>query len=1016
MSSAGGSDRDERLEQLLVDCLTRIDSEPDCVERLCATHPELADALRMRLALLGELGLLPRDPASPGHPPIERVGSFRLLRPIGEGGMGMVWLAEQESLGRQVAVKLVTPALLGSQDAARRLQREAIAVAALQHPNIVGIHEAGIADGLAWIAMEYVPGQGLDELLRSQAHRGLKLQVAQVISWGRDIALALDAAHRAGIVHRDVKPSNIRITPDGRAKLLDFGLARAADVTTLARTVGFQGSPFYAAPEQVRGDSTAISARTDVYSLGVTLYEALAGAPPFAGRTTEQVFLRILGSEAPPLRRTNPRVSQDLATVLHKAIQRQPEDRYASAAELAADLTAVLEYRPIRARPPGVVRRARAWMRRHRVATVLLAATVMLALTVPAALWLRDAQQHRAQLAEAHDAARDASRLVDDLQQLRRELATHDVRIARLMSEMTSRPLATADYRELDRIEERAAELRRNRDRIHHSVLDLLERARRLDPTLDGLTAIEARLYEELLAEAEQVRAETIDASMRARAEATASLYRRLLERTLPQRPPRTPRSILLTSVPPGARVDLFRWRDLSELIPGGEPRFVGVPPRAAPPGAPPPGAWALRVLRGSGDLREGDLILSLAGAPIEDTLLVREAPPPLQPGDRFVAADAQEIARLDDVVALRKQIETDDAPKLRRFRFRRGAEELELTGRSLRELGIRLAEPRHLAELGGFSAEVWQDGLRRHLTLPAGLLVRTTAAPLVCSPASDFGVTPRTLENLEPGSYVVLVRAPEHRPARLLIDTGSLGANVPAIELLRADAAPPEFVPVHAIACSPFWLLDREVTSAEYLEFLNDPATLAEIDASPVPIRMPRRTLEEGRRPHWLRGPDGRYQLPDDWSAQLPAVGISWHDAKAYARWFTARMAARGSRLQFDLPQYNEFQYAIASPGSWTFGNRFRARWLSSCFATQRPWVVPVQTFPIDESPQGIFDLSGSAFEWLDGWFWEEQKQRPLGGGSWAMAEPTQFLTSAWIGSAADATWFTYGFRLRAR
>src|SRR5262245_27528266 len=224
---------DDGSEPLLDEFLDRrLRGERVDVARFLADHAPLADDLRGRIEDLaralgdGEAaGSLREDET----PPRERVGDFRLLRKLGEGGMGIVWLAEQEPLGRVAALKLVRPDHVASRQAGERFDREARTLAQLRHPNIVPVLAAGNEQGLRYIAMEFGEGRGLDELLDDATARGETLRVVDAVRWCRDVARALACAHAAGVIHRDVKPSNVRVTPDGSALLLDFGLARGLD-------------------------------------------------------------------------------------------------------------------------------------------------------------------------------------------------------------------------------------------------------------------------------------------------------------------------------------------------------------------------------------------------------------------------------------------------------------------------------------------------------------------------------------------------------------------------------------------------------------------------------------------------------------------------------------------------------------------------------------------------------------------------------------------------------------------
>jgi formylglycine-generating enzyme required for sulfatase activity/tRNA A-37 threonylcarbamoyl transferase component Bud32 len=356
-----------------------------------AQHPELPPGerdlvLRIACVLLDGATAAVGVGAADEKPPRERVGDFRLLRKLGEGGMGVVWLAEQLSLRRVVAVKLLRPSALASARGAERFQRESRTVARLRHPGIVPVLAAGVDDGVPWLAMEYLDGRSLDEVAADAAARRERVRPLDAVRWCRDVARALACAHAEGIVHRDVKPSNVRVTSDGRALLLDFGLARSADEPRLSVEGHFVGSPSYAAPEQIDATFDApADGRCDVYSLGVVLYELVVGRVPFEGRSTREVFQQILHREPTAPRTLDAAISRELEAVILHALEKEPARRYATAAAMADDLDALLEMRPIRARPSSVASRVAKWARREPAAALASALGVLLVVGGPLA-------------------------------------------------------------------------------------------------------------------------------------------------------------------------------------------------------------------------------------------------------------------------------------------------------------------------------------------------------------------------------------------------------------------------------------------------------------------------------------------------------------------------------------------------------------------------------------------------------------------------------------------------------
>ena len=389
------------------------------IDAVCAEHPAHAPELRRRFLALADLGLLegPRT-----------FGNYRVLRTLGQGGMGIVYLARDEAMGRLVALKALPARLSTNPRALARFQREIKAVAQLRHPGIVPIYAMGHEDGVPYFTMEHVEGRTLAELVSQVRGLGLRpelLTPAQLAprctahSWveavcriGVDVAEALQHAHEHGVVHRDVKPSNILLRPDGRALLFDFGLARVEDAAGLTLTGDLAGTPYYVSPEQVSGSSTALDGRTDVFSLGVTLYELLTLDRPFDGKTTEQVLRQIAHREPDLPRRRNPAIPRDLQTICLTALEKDPARRYASAGDLAADLRALLDLRPVRARPVGTARRAGRYVRRNPALSAAALLGALLLVGTPVGLAVANARIR----AQADRATAEAQRAKDSAQ------------------------------------------------------------------------------------------------------------------------------------------------------------------------------------------------------------------------------------------------------------------------------------------------------------------------------------------------------------------------------------------------------------------------------------------------------------------------------------------------------------------------------------------------------------------------------------------------------------------------
>jgi len=263
------------------------------------------------------------------------VGRYRLVRPLAQGGMAQVWEARDEVLDRLVAVKVLHPHLAGDQALVARFRHEAVAAARLTHPNVVAIYDTGVDEAFPFIVMELVWGKSLRQMLDEDG----ALPVERALDVAAQVASALDYAHRSGIVHRDVKPGNILLCDDGRAKVADFGIAKALAGSDLTQTGMVLGTARYLSPEQVNG--VPLDGRSDVYALGVVLYEMLSGSAPFDGDTDMAIALGRLHQDPPSLLARRPEIPGALQVVVTRALARSPQDRYATGAEMRAALQAV---------------------------------------------------------------------------------------------------------------------------------------------------------------------------------------------------------------------------------------------------------------------------------------------------------------------------------------------------------------------------------------------------------------------------------------------------------------------------------------------------------------------------------------------------------------------------------------------------------------------------------------------------------------------------------------------------
>lgn len=359
---------------------------------------------------------------------LQRIDEFQVIRKIGEGGMGVVYLAEDLILGRRVALKVLATWLSGSEDALARFRTEARATAAIQHPAIVPVYKFGHEGDVHYIASEYVDGATLAELIVTErGHRTGKSGVTTLRLWCRqaaaliaDVADGLDAAHRVQVLHRDVKPSNILIDRDKHPRLTDFGIAKFLTEENRTDETRAMGTVHYMSPEQASIAKAEVDQRSDVFSLGVVLYELLSLRRPFEGGSQNEILRAVAEREAPRLRTIDSGIPRDLEVICHRALEKRPNDRYQSAAHVAADLRCYLEDRPILAVPPSAFRRCRLWTRAHRRSLAVVSSLVLVLGTVGAIAFAsyREAERWRevrcaVQLEKVGEGTRIYQRLFD---------------------------------------------------------------------------------------------------------------------------------------------------------------------------------------------------------------------------------------------------------------------------------------------------------------------------------------------------------------------------------------------------------------------------------------------------------------------------------------------------------------------------------------------------------------------------------------------------------------------------
>lgn len=359
-----------------------------------ASPPEAVVVVKTRPGSASEMGLIEAARMQAQHrsrPAMRGVGlaagipGYTVVREIHRGGQGVVYLARQDGTGRQVAIKLMREGALARASDRVRFEREIHVLAQLDNPNIVTIHDSGVVGGCAYYVMDYIAGQTLEVFVRQN-----ELGITETLAMFAKVCHAINAAHLRGVIHRDLKPSNIRVTPEGEPHVLDFGLAKIEGVsagasaapTQMTATGQFVGSLPWASPEQARGDSAKIDVRTDVYSLGVILYDLLTGRFPYeVSGSMPEVINRILNETPPRPGVFNKQINSELDTIVLKALAKSRSMRYQTPGDLARDIERFLAGEPIEAKRDNWRYMSRKMLQRHwlgaTTAFVLIAAVLL---------------------------------------------------------------------------------------------------------------------------------------------------------------------------------------------------------------------------------------------------------------------------------------------------------------------------------------------------------------------------------------------------------------------------------------------------------------------------------------------------------------------------------------------------------------------------------------------------------------------------------------------------------------
>jgi hypothetical protein len=927
-----------------VSCLSRLSVPDRCLS--CGVKTELGATARVGSRDRGTRGTVDGEGGSGGDDirgfPSEggRFAGYELLERLAEGGMGVVFRARELTLNRVVALKVLRGGAFASRSRRRRFLREAEAVAALHHPNIVPIHRISEHAGYPFYTMDYVEGLVLDRWARER-----KPESRQLAELMRTVSDAVHHFHLRGIIHRDLKPENVLVNTSDDPKVIDFGIAKKfSDESEASWTIegDILGTPHYMAPEQAAGRVQDVDTRSDVYSLGAILYELLAEEPPFHGLPQAKLLQAIQEDDPKPLRSLKPDLDRDLLAIVGKALSKERERRYQSAYDLADDLGAYVENRPIRARPATLGYRLKKFVRR-RLPQVIVASVVLLAL-----LSLATASY----VAKARERA-TVRRLLEQAQaaDLERRVALLNRALALAPADaLVQARLAAAEQ------EEKVAEERREADRRLEEERQRLEAEAKLAEERRKQEALEAKLARERL----EREAEAVVERERAREEAEAKSQRQRRARA---------ETLLAQAERAGSGLEAFSDLRDALVLAEGEPelleqtrrRLVGraasLAAGALNDAAPGLAHYWIREGRKAAvtdeqraslealetrarDLESGTRALALAQEDMraakwrlahERLVQARERGAEPEAVDQLLGVVERELvlesrARLEATRQLLGEQRPDAA-------LRAAREAVSLAPDSERQAVSALLDEcaEHVArQVAGEVLELWQH-----------VESRERALALLDQAAADAAGTPA-------GARLGRERA--HRAALL----GPLADH----DLVYVPAAPER-------GCAAFYVQRHEVTNANLLRFVEsggygdpslfDPpaqALLATfLDGTPGGAQPGPRT--------WRRGGYG-----DASNAERPVCGLTWWEARAYARWL-----ARSTGLAWRLPTAEEWEVAAGwDPASrrmqpYPWGEAFEAGQLTLESSTPDP----VASNGADRSPVGAADLGGSVAEWVE-------------------------------------------------